>query len=157
MCGRKANAKIILPGTASRTEHGCRPVRRRTGKNFFAMALFFASKRWGDGAEPFNYPEQARSILRACVHKGEDGEGDPMWDLGTKLIKFIPETPFSHPSYHLPHFYELFALLADEQDSVFWKEAAARSRAFHPQRSDFFFSHYLRQQQFPQTAAQAFV
>ncbi|MNC30927.1 Reducing end xylose-releasing exo-oligoxylanase [compost metagenome] len=100
------------------------------GEEFFAMALFFASKRWGDGAEPFNYSEQARIILRACVHKGENEDGDPMWDPATKLIKFVPETPFSDPSYHLPHFYELFALQADEQDRAFWKEAAARSRAY---------------------------
>ncbi|WNS46062.1 glycosyl hydrolase family 8 [Paenibacillus sp. MMS20-IR301] len=101
------------------------------GEEFIAMALFFASKRWGDGAEPYNYSRQARIILRACVHKGENGgEGDPMWDPATRLIKFIPETPFSDPSYHLPHFYDLFALLADEQDSEFWRDAAARSRAY---------------------------
>ena len=39
-----------------------------------------------------------------------------MWDPETKLIKFIPETPFSDPSYHLPHFYELFAKYANEED-----------------------------------------
>lgn len=100
------------------------------GEEFFAMALFFASARWGDGAEPFNYSGQARIILRACVHKGEDGEGDPMWDPATRLIKFIPETPFSDPSYHLPHFYDLFALQADEADRAFWKDAAAQSRAY---------------------------
>ncbi|WP_238649455.1 glycosyl hydrolase family 8 [Paenibacillus piscarius] len=101
------------------------------GEEFFALALFFASNRWGDGAEPFNYSEQARIILRACVHKGEDGEeGDPMWDPETRLIKFIPETPFSDPSYHLPHFYDLFALWADEADRSFWKDAATRSRDY---------------------------
>ncbi|MBO9599204.1 MAG: xylanase, partial [Cohnella sp.] len=100
------------------------------GEEFFAMALFFASNRWGDGPEPFDYSNQARTILRACVHKGEDGEGDPMWDPATKLIKFIPESPFSDPSYHLPHFYELFALQADERDRPFWREAAEASRAY---------------------------
>jgi len=100
------------------------------GEEYFAMALFFASHRWGDGPEPFDYAEQARTILRACVHQGEDGEGDPMWDPATKLIKFVPETPFSDPSYHLPHFYELFALWADERDRPFWKEAAEASRAY---------------------------
>ncbi|WP_458464487.1 glycosyl hydrolase family 8 [Paenibacillus sp.] len=100
------------------------------GEEFFAMALFFASNRWGDGAEPYDYKAQARKILRACIHQGEDGEGDPMWDPETKLIKFIPETPFSDPSYHLPHFYELFAKYADEEDQSFWKEAAAASRAY---------------------------
>ena len=100
------------------------------GEEFFALALFFASHRWGDRAEPFNYSEQARTILSACLHQGERGEGKPMWDHTTKLIKFIPESPFSDPSYHLPHFYELFALWADEEDQIFWKEAAQASRAY---------------------------
>lgn len=100
------------------------------GEEFFAMALFFASNRWGDGPAPYDYSVQARTILRACVHQGEDGEGDPMWDPATKLIKFIPESPFSDPSYHLPHFYELFALQADERDKPFWREAADASRAY---------------------------
>ncbi|MUT68479.1 glycosyl hydrolase family 8 [Paenibacillus sp. NEAU-GSW1] len=100
------------------------------GEEFFAMALFFASNRWGDGPEPYNYAEQAKKILRACVHQGENGLGDPMWDPATKLIKFIPESPFSDPSYHLPHFYDLFALQADDKDRPFWKEAAEASRAY---------------------------
>ncbi|MEK3884755.1 glycosyl hydrolase family 8 [Paenibacillus sp. PL2-23] len=100
------------------------------GEEFYAMALLFASSRWGDGPEPYNYSVQAKTILRACIHKGEEGEGDPMWDLPTRLIKFVPESPFSDPSYHLPHFYELFAERADEEDRVFWREAAAASRAY---------------------------
>lgn len=101
------------------------------GEEFFALALFFAANRWGDGPEPYNYSEQARRILRACIHQGEDGSGgDPMWDPATKLIKFVPESLFSDPSYHLPHFYDLFALWADEEDRPFWKEAATASRAY---------------------------
>ncbi|MGG1637509.1 glycosyl hydrolase family 8 [Paenibacillus sp. NRS-1760] len=100
------------------------------GEEFFAMALIFASNRWGNGPVPFDYSEQAKTILRACIHQGENGEGDPMWDPATKLIKFIPESPFSDPSYHLPHFYELFAIHADEQDRPFWRDAAEASRAY---------------------------
>ncbi|GAB6930938.1 hypothetical protein JCM10914A_49210 [Paenibacillus sp. JCM 10914] len=100
------------------------------GEEFFAMALFFASHRWGDGLPPYDYAVQARTVLRACVHQGEHGEGDPMWDPATKLIRFVPESTFSDPSYHLPHFYELFAERSDEQDRPFWKEAAAASRAY---------------------------
>lgn len=108
------------------------------GEEFFAMALFFASNRWGDGPEPYNYAEQARTILSACIHQSETGDGDSMWDLETKLIKFVPESPFSDPSYHLPHFYDLFALWADDRDRMFWREAAIASRAYlhttcHPQ------------------------
>jgi oligosaccharide reducing-end xylanase len=101
------------------------------GEEFFALALFFAANRWGEGPEPYNYSEQARRILRACVHQGEDGSGgNPMWDPATKLIKFVPESSFSDPSYHLPHFYDLFAQWADEEDRLFWKEAAKESRAY---------------------------
>lgn len=100
------------------------------GEEFFAMALFFASKRWGNGPEPYNYSEQARTILHACVHKTETGAGDSMWDAETKLIKFVPESTFSDPSYHLPHFYDLFSLWADEDDRIFWREAAEASRAY---------------------------
>lgn len=37
------------------------------GEEFYAMALFFASHRWGDGEGIFNYSQQAREILRACL------------------------------------------------------------------------------------------
>ncbi len=101
------------------------------GEEYFAMALFFASKRWGDCQEPYNYSVQAKDILRHCIHQSElvDG-GDPMWDSSNHYIKFVPETPFSDPSYHLPHFYELFALLADEADRSFWQKAAEESRKY---------------------------
>lgn len=100
------------------------------GEEFFAMALFFAAHRWGDGAAPINYSVQAKELLRTCIHKGENDDGYPMWNPQNKLIKFIPNCEFSDPSYHLPHFYELFALWAYEEDRPFWKEAAAASRAY---------------------------
>jgi oligosaccharide reducing-end xylanase len=101
------------------------------GEEYFAMALFFASKRWGDSKSPFDYSVQARDILRHCIHQSEIVEGgEPMWDSSNHYIKFVPETPFSDPSYHLPHFYELFALLADEQDRFFWQKAAEASRKY---------------------------
>jgi len=102
------------------------------GEEYFALALFFASHRWGDGAAPLDYATQARTILRACVHQGEDAPGDPLWDPATALIKFVPETPWSDPSYHLPHFYDLFALWADPEDRPFWLKAARASRDYLP-------------------------
>ena len=78
------------------------------GEEYFALSLFFASHRWGDGETPYNYSEQARDLLRTCIHKGENGVGQPMWNPDNKLIKFVPNCEYSDPSYHLPHFYELF-------------------------------------------------
>jgi oligosaccharide reducing-end xylanase len=109
------------------------------GEEYFALALFFASHRWGDGPAPFDYGTKARELLRECLHKGEDGSrGYPMWNPRNKLIKFIPECDYTDPSYHLPHFYELFALWAYEEDRLFWKQAAQASRehlrlACHPE------------------------
>lgn len=100
------------------------------GEEYFAMALFFASRRWGDGEGIYDYSREAKNILQECVHKGEEGTGYPMWEKTNKLIKFIPNCDFSDPSYHLPHFYELFSLWAGEEDSLFWKEAAAASRDY---------------------------
>ncbi|MCL2363511.1 MAG: glycosyl hydrolase family 8 [Defluviitaleaceae bacterium] len=101
------------------------------GEEYFALALFFASARWGDGAAPFDYAVQARDILRHCVHQHEIVEGgEPMWEPSNYLIKFVPSTPFSDPSYHLPHFYEIFADRADEADRDFWKKAVQASRDY---------------------------
>ena len=101
------------------------------GEEFYAMALFFASHRWGDGEGIFNYSQEARNILSACIHKGEEGRiGHPMWNRENKQILFVPGSDFTDPSYHLPHFYELFALWANEEDREFWKEAAQASREY---------------------------
>lgn len=109
------------------------------GEEFYAMALFFASHRWGDGEGIYCYSEHAKKILKACIRKGQNGRtGSPMWNQDNKQILFVPGIDFTDPSYHLPHFYELFALWADEEDRAFFKEAATVSRKYlktacHPQ------------------------
>lgn len=101
------------------------------GEEYYAMALFFASHRWGDGQGIFNYGQEARNILKACIHKGENKRpGAPMWNRENKQILFVPGCEFTDPSYHLPHYYELFALWADEEDRDFWKLAADASRRY---------------------------
>lgn len=101
------------------------------GEEFFAMALFFAAHRWGSGEGIFNYEKEARDILSACLHKGEGGRpGQPMWHRDNHQILFVPGCPFTDPSYHLPHFYELFACWANEEDRDFWKQAAEASREY---------------------------
>ena len=101
------------------------------GEEFFAMALFFASHRWGDGEGIFNYSHEAQEILRACLHKGENGRpGTTMWNRENGQILFVPGSPFTDPSYHLPHFYELFGEWAYEEDRAFFKRAAQVSREY---------------------------
>ena len=101
------------------------------GEEYFAMALFMASARWGEGEGIFAYAAQARDILRHCVHQSEICQGGrAMWDPENHLIRFIPEADFSDPSYHLPHFYDVFAERANAEDRAFWRAAANASRAY---------------------------
>lgn len=124
------------------------------GEEYFAMALYFAANRWGNGKGIFNYKAQADGILTDMVHR-EDITGNVNGDKGTTItrlmntdthmVRFTPNTSnfaansdHTDPSYHLPSFYELWALWGPEQDKAFWKRAAQVSRDFfvtvtHPQ------------------------
>jgi oligosaccharide reducing-end xylanase len=101
------------------------------GEEYFALALFFASERWGDGEPPFNYSKEARDILQHSLHQEElVAEGNSMWNNDNYYIKFVPGASYSDPSYHLPHFYEIFSLRSAEEDKEFWKRAAIASRQY---------------------------
>lgn len=94
------------------------------GEEFYAMALFFASKRWGNGTGIYNYELEAKTLLKTCLtHKY------PMWNNDNAYILFTPACPYTDPSYHLPHFYELFAEF-DKDNHDFWKKAAGASREY---------------------------
>ncbi len=101
------------------------------GEEYFAMALLMASARWGDGEGIFAYGQQARDILRHVVHQPElVSGGRAMWDPDNHLIRFVPEADYSDPSYHLPHFYTLFARHGNPEDQDFWLQAAKASRGY---------------------------
>jgi oligosaccharide reducing-end xylanase len=111
------------------------------GESYFAMALLFASNRWGDGKGIYDYHAEAEKLLRAMVHRpvisasGNHGMHTvgPMMNPDPPMILFVPEVmpqPFTDPSYHLPAFYELWARWGPEEDRAFWTRAAESSRAF---------------------------
>ena len=101
------------------------------GEEFFIMDLIFAGNRWGNKDGIYDYHKEARSLLHTCINKGYDGSrGRAMFDRETSYIRFIAEEDFSDPSYHLPHFYELYAQVADEADAEFCKRAAVASREY---------------------------
>ena len=101
------------------------------GEEFFVMALIFAGNRWGNGKGIFDYHAEARNLLHTMINKGYDGtHGRAMFDRDTGYIRFITDVDFSDPSYHLPHFYELYAEIADEEDAEFCRKAAAASREY---------------------------
>ncbi|MEJ2513147.1 MAG: glycosyl hydrolase family 8 [Anaerolineales bacterium] len=113
------------------------------GEEWFVTALLFASARWGNGEGIFDYKSQAQKILDTMLHK-EDTKNDlatNMFNLERKQVVFVPkvgrDSSFTDPSYHLPAYYELWALSA-EQDNDFWAQAAQISREYfkkaaHPQ------------------------
>lgn len=111
------------------------------GEEWFATALFFASARWGDGEGIFDYRKEAQAILDVMLHKTDldKGVATNMFDAEAKQVVFVPTknngAEITDPSYHLPHFYEAWALWADK-DRAFWKDAAAASRGFWKKAAD---------------------
>lgn len=112
------------------------------GEEWFAMSLFFASARWGDGQGIYAYRAEAQRILTTMLHKeSEPGHGNVtnMFNALEKLVAFVPKVQgntFTDPSYQVPHFYELWARWA-AKDNQFWCAAASASRrllrrAAHP-------------------------
>jgi endo-1,4-beta-D-glucanase Y len=106
------------------------------GEEWYVMALFFASARWGNGKGIYNYKAEAQSILDVMLNKEAEPENDGnitnMFNTKEKQVVFVPVVEaagFTDPSYHLPHFYELWARWADK-DNQFWESAASTSREF---------------------------
>ncbi|HTX91228.1 MAG TPA: glycosyl hydrolase family 8 [Anaerolineales bacterium] len=105
------------------------------GEEWFVMALFFASARWGDGEGIFNYRAQAQEILDTMLHTDEQNSdfSTNMFNAGAREVVFVPkigrDSGFTDPSYHLPAYYELWALWAN-RDNQFWAAAAQSSRDF---------------------------
>jgi len=103
------------------------------GEEWTVMALLFASSRWGDGEGIFNYKKEALTLLNEMYEKDDKGfRIKSMFNRKEKQVVFVPEPQanfFTDPSYHLPHFYELWAMQADKYNQ-FWKDAADTSRSF---------------------------
>jgi oligosaccharide reducing-end xylanase len=106
------------------------------GEEWFVMALFFASKRWGDGEGIYNYKAEAQKILDAMLNKVDSSDSKKVvtniFNKKEKQVVFVPSgeaDDFTDPSYHLPHYYELWARWGDKANK-FWCDAATVSRKF---------------------------
>jgi len=106
------------------------------GEEWIVTSLFLASKRWGDGQGIFNYKAEAQAILDAMLSKTESSNDTQVvtniFNREKKQVVFVPignADDFTDPSYHVPHFYELWALWADKNNQ-FWSDAADTSRIF---------------------------
>jgi len=111
------------------------------GEEYYTMALYFASGRWGKGAGIYNYRAEAdrlltdmlhREVVRGRTRRGQYACGN-MFEETARMVRFVPgldRNGFTDPSYHLPAFYELWARWGPAADRTFWAEAAAASRDF---------------------------
>ena len=117
------------------------------GEEYFAMSLFFAANRWGNGKGIYNYQAAADALLHTMRHRevktgmtrfGPRTVGAEVNE-SAQMILFVPsvmEHPFTDPSYHLPAFYELWAKWGPVEDRAFWAQAAEASRAFFVKTAD---------------------
>ena len=106
------------------------------GEEWFVTTLFFASARWGNGNGIYNYKAEAQSILDAMLTKVESSDSNNvvtnMFNKKEKQVVFVPAgeaDDFTDPSYHLPHFYKVWARNADKENQ-FWQEVAVASHKF---------------------------
>jgi endo-1,4-beta-D-glucanase Y len=114
------------------------------GEEYYTMALYFASARWGDGKGIYDYRAVADRLLSDMKNRGaitgpwtsrpdrvETDGAD--FNLEHKMVRFTPDNrrpDHTDPSYHLPAFYELWARWGPVADRPFWAEAARVSRDF---------------------------
>jgi oligosaccharide reducing-end xylanase len=102
------------------------------GELYFITSLLFASNRWGNNTG-VNYYGEARRILDAMWKKDGTGNIYNLVNTEHKQISFVPEGDgykWTDPSYHLPAFFEIWALYAKDGHEQFYKDCADTARAF---------------------------
>lgn len=116
------------------------------GEEYFATALFFAEHRWGGGEGIYAYEQEAlrllddmknRQPITGTVNKERQTTGVALFNPEHKMVRFTPDSgnfvkngDHTDPSYHLPSFYELWALWGPEADRAFWRDATQASRDY---------------------------
>ena len=118
----------INPATMKRNSEGS----ASDGELYFVTSLLFAANRWGNETG-INYYGEARNILDAMWKKDGTNNVYNILNIEHKQISFTPEGAnynWTDPSYHLPAFYEVWALYAKDGHAQFYKACADTSRAF---------------------------
>lgn len=108
------------------------PGSASDGELYIITSLLFASNRWGNETG-INYYKEARRILDAMWQKDGTENVHNIINVEHKQISFVPEGGgynWTDPSYHLPAFYEVWALYAKDGHEQFYRECADVSREF---------------------------
>ncbi|HSC52976.1 MAG TPA: glycosyl hydrolase family 8 [Phnomibacter sp.] len=102
------------------------------GELYFITSLLFASNKWGNNTG-IDYYAEARFILDEMWKKDGTGNIYNLINTEHKQISFVPEGGsynWTDPSYHLPAFYEVWAIYAKDGHEQFYRDCADTSRAF---------------------------
>ncbi len=102
------------------------------GELFFITTLLFASNKWGN-TTGINYYAEARNILDEMWKKDGTGNIFNLINVEHKQISFVPEGrsyTWTDPSYHVPAFYEVWAMYAKDGHEQFYRDCADTSRMF---------------------------
>lgn len=102
------------------------------GELYFVTSLLFAANKWGNDTG-INYYGEARRILDEMWKKDGTGNVYNIINVEHKQISFVPEGfgyNWTDPSYHLPAFYEVWAMYAKDGHEQFYKDCADTARAF---------------------------
>lgn len=112
---------------------GATTVPAPDGDEYFAAALYLADRRWGS-AGSVDYKREADAIASAMLHNAATADSrHPIIRASENMVVFVPygtANEFTDPSYHLPAFYELFALHGPSSDAARWQSVAATSRSY---------------------------
>ncbi|MGV3764694.1 MAG: glycosyl hydrolase family 8 [Chitinophagaceae bacterium] len=102
------------------------------GELYYITSLLFAANKWGNNTG-INYYNEARFILDEMWKKNGTGNIYNLINTEHKQITFVPEGNnynWTDPSYHLPAFYEVWAVYAKDGHEQFYRDCADTSRAF---------------------------
>jgi endo-1,4-beta-D-glucanase Y len=106
------------------------------GEIYFVTALYFASVRFGDGTGIYNYRAEADYILEQIMNKGWPhnniiGSVTNMFNPDKKVcyVPYGSSSEFTDPSYFLPGFYEVWAIMANTNND-YWRDAATVARDY---------------------------
>lgn len=102
------------------------------GELFFVTTLLFASNKWGNDTG-INYYAEARFILDSMWEKDGSERVFNIINVDEKKITFVPEGfgyYWTDPSYHVPAFFDIWALYANDGHKDFYKEVADSARIF---------------------------
>lgn len=102
------------------------------GELYYITSLIFASNRWGNDTG-INYLGEAQRIINSSMLKVGKTNVAPLINVHHKMITFTPDNwggRFTDPSYHVPAFYDVWALYLNDGRSDFWHECADLSRNY---------------------------